>query len=136
MSTAAATAAAKLKELKPVQLLRKARDLLAQQDKYRSSIAQLKADLKSSNARVNRLEKQIKLNRSEHEKSLNEALTGYNNRVAAINSLHKEHLCKKDSELKLLSIQALTDKRAGNRVRLYLFTIISLIPRYISNNVP
>ena len=49
-STTAATAAAKLKELKPVQLLRKARDLLAQQDKYRSSIAQLKADLKSSNA--------------------------------------------------------------------------------------
>ena len=95
-------------------------------------ISQLKVDLKNSNARVNRLEKQIKLNRSEHEKSLNEALTGYNNRVAVINSLHKEHLCKKDSELKLLSIQALTDKKAGNRVRLYLFTIISLIPKYIS----
>ena len=128
-STTAATAAAKLKELKPAQLLRKARDLLAQQDKYRLLISQLKADLKNSNARVNRLENEIETNRREHEKSLDEALTGYNDRVAAINSLHKEHLSKKDSELKLLSIQALSDKKAGNRVRSYLFTIISLIHR-------
>lgn len=111
-----ANAANKLKDLKPAQLLRKARDLLTSQDKYRSTIAQLKEQVKLANQQIISLQKTIEATSKDHDSNIANSLEGCEHRVSALVSIHNEQMHKKTIELKNLSAQALADRKASNRV--------------------
>ena len=114
-------AANKLKDLKPAQLLRKARDLLASQDKYRSTISQLKEQVKHANQQIVSLQKTIADATKDHDIDIANSLEACENRVAALVSIHNEQINKKTEEIKKLSAQATADRKASNIVSTIFF---------------